>query len=96
MARNNLTWIKVDITGDIYYDNFHLDSKDVQYLRLYLMIKGVVVAAAVKGVRVCVYGSLAERVDTEGCKPSMWAPRLQAERAVFRAHPWANPYATLT
>ncbi len=31
MARNNLTWIKGDITGDIYYDNFHLDSKDVQY-----------------------------------------------------------------
>lgn len=62
MARNNLTWIKGDITGDIYYDNFHLDSKDVQYLRLYLMIKGVVGAAAVKGVRVCVYGPLAELV----------------------------------
>jgi hypothetical protein len=62
VARNNLTWIKGDITGDIYYDNFHLDSKDVQYLRLYLMIKGVVGAAAVKGVRVCVYGPLAELV----------------------------------
>ena len=62
MARNNLAWIKGDITGDIYYDNFHLDSKDVQYLRLYLMIKGVVGAAAVKGVRVCVYGPLAELV----------------------------------
>ena len=31
MARNNLTWIKGDITGDIYYDTFHLDSKDIQY-----------------------------------------------------------------
>ena len=62
MARNNLTWIKGDITGDIYFDNFHLDSKDVQYLRLYLMIKGVIGAAAVKGVRVCVYGPLAELV----------------------------------
>ena len=62
MARNNLTWIKGDITGDIYFDNFHLDSKDVQYLRLYLMIKGVVGAAAVKGLRVCVYGPLAELV----------------------------------
>ena len=62
MARNNLAWIKGDITGDIYYDNFHLDSKDVQYLRLYLMIKGVVGAAGVKGVRVCVYGPLAELV----------------------------------
>jgi hypothetical protein len=56
MARNNLAWIK----GDIYYDIFHLDSKDVQYLRLYLMIKGVFGAAAVKGLRVCVYGPLAE------------------------------------
>ena len=62
MARNNLTWIKGDITGDIYYDNFHLDSKDVQYLRLYLMIKGVVGTAAVKGLRICVYGPLAELV----------------------------------
>jgi hypothetical protein len=62
VARNNLAWIKGDITGDIYYDNFHLDSKDVQYLRLYLMIKGVVGAAGVKGVRVCVYGPLAELV----------------------------------
>jgi len=62
VARNNLAWFKGDITGDIYYDNFHLDSKDVQYLRLYLMIKGGVGAAAVKGVRVCVYCPLAELV----------------------------------
>ena len=26
MARNNLAWIKGDITGDIYYDNPHLDG----------------------------------------------------------------------
>jgi hypothetical protein len=39
-----------------------LDSKDVQYLRLYLMIKGVVGTAAVKGVRVYVFGSLTELV----------------------------------
>lgn len=62
MARNNLTWIKGDITGDIYYDIFRLDGKEVQYLRLYLMIKGVVGASAVKGLRVCVYGPLAELV----------------------------------
>jgi hypothetical protein len=62
VARNNLTWIKGDITGDIYFDIFHLDSKDVQYLRLYLMIKGVVRSVAVKGLRVCVYGPLAELV----------------------------------
>jgi hypothetical protein len=55
VARNNLAWIKGDITGDIYYDTFHLDSKDVQYLRLYLMIKGEIGSAAVKGLRVCIY-----------------------------------------
>ncbi len=33
MARNNLTWIKGDITGDIYYDLFKLESQDIQYLR---------------------------------------------------------------
>ncbi len=27
MARNNLIWIKGDITGDIYYDLFKLDSQ---------------------------------------------------------------------
>ncbi len=74
MARNNLTWIKGDITGDIYYDNFHLDSKDVQYLRLYRMIKGVVGAAAVKGVRECVYGPLAELVYGHVRKGSRSSP----------------------
>ena len=62
MARNNLAWVKGDITGDIYFDILHLDSKDVQYLRLYLMVKGVFGAAAVKGLRVCIYGPLAELV----------------------------------
>ena len=62
MARNNLTWIKGEITGDIYYDIFRLEAKDVQYLRLYLMVKGVTGAAGVKGLRVCVYGPLAELV----------------------------------
>ena len=62
MARNNMTWIKGDITGDIYYDTILLDKKDVQYLRLFLMIKGVTGAAAVHGLRVCVYGPLAELV----------------------------------
>ena len=62
MARNNLAWIKGDITGDIYYDILHLDSKDVQYLRLYLMIKGVSGAKPVKGLRICLYGPLAELV----------------------------------
>lgn len=62
MARNNHVWVKGDITGDIYYDVFKLDGKEVQYLRLYTMIKGVIGAAGVKGLRTCVYGPLAELV----------------------------------
>ncbi len=60
MARNNHCYIKGDITGDIYYDVLKLGGKDVQFLRLYLMMKGVEGAAAVKGLRVCVYGPAAE------------------------------------
>ena len=62
MARNNHVWVKGDITGDIYYDIFKLDGKEVQYLRLYLMVKGVKGANGVKGLRTCVYGPLAELV----------------------------------
>jgi hypothetical protein len=62
MARNNLTWTKGDITGAIYYEIFQLDSKDVQYLRLYLMVEGVSGSAGVKGLWFCVYGPLAELV----------------------------------
>lgn len=62
MARNNMTWIKGDITGDNYFDIFRLDAKDIQYLRLYQIIKGVFGSAGVKGLRVCVYGPMAELV----------------------------------
>jgi single-stranded DNA-binding protein len=62
MARNNHVWVKGDITGDIYYDIFKLDGKEVQFLRLYLMVKGVKGANGVKGLRTCVYGPLAELV----------------------------------
>jgi single-stranded DNA-binding protein len=62
MARNNHVWVKGDITGDIYFDIFQLDGKEVQYLRLYMMIKGVKGAAGVKGLRTCIYGPLAELV----------------------------------
>ena len=41
MARNNLIWIKGDITGDIYYDTFRYDTKKVQYLHLYLRVNEV-------------------------------------------------------
>ena len=50
MARNNHVWVKGDITGDIYFDIFKLDNKDVQFLRLYLMVKGVKGANGVKGL----------------------------------------------
>lgn len=60
MTRNNHTWLKGDLTGDIYYDIFMLGNKPTQYLRMYLMIKGVRGSSSVKGVRVCVYGPLAE------------------------------------
>ena len=62
MARNNHVWVKGDITGDIYFDIFKLDNKDVQFLRLYLMVKGVKGANGVRGLRTCVYGPLAELV----------------------------------
>ncbi len=62
MARNNLTWIKGDITGDIYYDLFKPDSQDIRYLRPYLMVKGMFGAAGVNGLWACVYGLLAELV----------------------------------
>ena len=41
MARNNLTWIKGDITGNIYFDHVHIEGKEVQFLRLILMINQV-------------------------------------------------------
>ena len=62
MARNNQTWIKGDITRDIYFDHVHLDGKEIPFLRLILMTKGVVGAAQVRGLRVVVYGPLAELV----------------------------------
>ncbi len=62
MARNNLIWIKGDITGDIYYDTFRYETREIQYLRLYLMIDQVYGTNQVKGLRVCVYGAHAEFV----------------------------------
>ncbi len=84
MARNNLAWIKGDITGDIYYDNFHLDSKDVQYLRLYLTIKGVVGAASVNGVRVCVYGPLADLLHNHERKSKRFLPSKKQDSRRLR------------
>ena len=60
MARNNLTWITGDITGNIYLDPVHLDGKEVQFLRMSLMFKRVTGAAILRGLRLCVYGVTCE------------------------------------
>jgi hypothetical protein len=63
MAQGNFTWQRGDITGDIYFDYLRPENQDpVPYLRLYLMIDGSPEAKPVKGLRVLVYGTLAELV----------------------------------
>ena len=62
-AQGNFTWQRGDITGDIYFDHLRPENQDpVPYLRLYLMIDGSPEAKPVKGLRVLVYGTLAELV----------------------------------
>jgi single-stranded DNA-binding protein len=60
MARNNHLMIMGDITGDIYFDTITLSGKSMQYLRMLLFLKAVVGSASVEGLRVVVYGPLAE------------------------------------
>jgi hypothetical protein len=55
---NNFTWTTGDNTGGFYEDIFHLDSKDVQFLRFFLMVKGMAGHTGVKGQSV--YGPLTE------------------------------------
>jgi len=63
MAQGNFTWQRGDITGDIYFDYLRPQNQDpVPYVRLYLMIDGSPEAKPVKGLRVLVYGTLAELV----------------------------------
>ena len=63
MAQGNFTWQRGDITGDIYFDHLRPQNQDpVPYVRLYLMINGSPEAKPVKGLRVLVYGTLAELV----------------------------------
>jgi hypothetical protein len=63
MAQGNLTWQRGDITGDIYFDYLHPDNQPpLPYVRLYLMIEGSPGAKPVKGLRILVYGTLAELV----------------------------------
>ena len=61
MAQGNLTWQRGDITGDIYFDYLRPQNQDpIPYVRLYLMIDGSPESKPVKGLRVLVYGTLAE------------------------------------
>jgi len=63
-------------------------------VNLYLMIKGVVEAAAVEGVRVCVYGPLAKLVYghvRKGSRPGCDPARGQG----FESHSHARPPASV-
>mgnify|MGYP005650541715 CR=1 FL=1 len=63
MAQGNFTWQRGDITGDIYYDHIRpRKGEPIPFLRLYLMVDGSRDAKAVKGLRIMVYGALAELV----------------------------------
>lgn len=60
MAQGNHVSVKGDITSDIYYDIFEIGDQQTPYLRLYMMINGSREAYPVKGLRICMYGLLAE------------------------------------
>lgn len=63
MAQGNFIWTRGDITGDIYFDYLHPNNADpIPYIRLYLMIDGTPEAKPVRGLRILVYGALAELV----------------------------------
>ena len=63
MTFGNQTWQIGDITGDIYFDYLRSQNKDpVPFMRMYLMIDGNSESKPVKGLRVLVYGTLAEMV----------------------------------
>jgi hypothetical protein len=67
VARNNLFWIKGGYRRVITTTLIWIQSMSNIHLclvNLYLIIKGVVVAAAVKGLRVCVHGPLIESRST--------------------------------
>jgi hypothetical protein len=63
MAQGNFIWVRGDITGDIYFDYLRSQNEEpIPYIRLYLMIDGTPEAKPVRGLRILVYGSLAELV----------------------------------
>jgi single-stranded DNA-binding protein len=63
MAQGNFTWQRGDITGDIYFDHIRpRKGEPIPFLRLYLMVDGSRDAKPIKGLRIMVYGGLAELV----------------------------------
>jgi len=63
MASGNICWVRGDITGDIYLDYLRSpDEEPIPYVRLYLMIDGSRDSKPVKGLRIMIYGALAELV----------------------------------
>ena len=63
MAQGNFVWQRGDITGDIYFDHIRpREGEPIPFVRLYLMVDGTREARPVKGLRVMVYGGLAELV----------------------------------
>jgi hypothetical protein len=63
MAQGNICWVRGDITGDIYFDYLRSpDEEPIPYVRLYLMIDGSRDSKPVKGLRIMIYGALAELV----------------------------------
>lgn len=60
MSRNNHVFIVGDVTGDIHYDVFRQDGRDVPFLRLYVFVKAVEGTRQVEGLRIVAYGPLAE------------------------------------
>ncbi len=63
MAQGNFIWVRGDITGDIYFDYLRPQKEEpIPYIRLYLMIDGTPEAKPVRGLRILVYGALAELV----------------------------------
>ena len=60
MAKGNHVSVRGDITGDIYFDILDINGQTTPFLRLYMMINGSREAYPVKGLRICMYGVLAE------------------------------------
>jgi len=63
MARNNRVAVQGDLTGDIHFDVIKKDDRSIPFLRVYMMINGSSGAGEVRGLRVMLYGILAEEAE---------------------------------